>query len=87
MLPQKVTRNSCPLGSDLMYESKGTDSLTTCGPGEESPDHHPKSVSPVPALHCTQKACHLSPVHRWEQPSGVATIRDVSFLMKNGLPT
>lgn len=50
MLPQKVTRNSCPLGNDLMYESKGTDSLTTCGPGEESPDHDPKSVSPVPGL-------------------------------------
>lgn len=69
MLPQKVTRNSRQLGGDLMDQSKGTDSLTTDGPREESPDNDPKSGSPAPRhalhTHTPGKAQHLSSVYRW----------------------
>ena len=42
-----------------MEESKGTDFLTTGSPGEESPDHGPKSgfLAHPSALHCTHTYC------------------------------
>lgn len=85
-----------------MEESKGTDSLRSGGPGEESLDHGPSLALLPPALHYVHTYCweglasEPSPQMEKVPLGSLDTIQSVGFPkgtvpvgfpMKNGFPT